>query len=128
MVNRQEQAAMKFVKDWAKKQKITVRDAHGKGVGYDYEFIHPDGKTEKVEVKGTKKEYKIPDMSVKEFEKKRLIADFLFVIGNVLSKERILYKIPREAIKPENLKLKETYHIRRFQNRKNMGKYRIEIE
>lgn len=123
MVNRQEQIAMKFVKDWAEKQNIRVEDKHGGGVGYHYEFIYPDGRIEKVEVKGTKKEYKIPDMSVKEFEKKTLIADFLFVVGNVFNKEKILYKIPREAIKPENLKLKETYHIRRFQNRKNMKKY-----
>lgn len=123
MVNRQEQAAMKFVRDWAEKRKITVKDTHGKGVGYDYEFIYPDGKIEKVEVKGTKKEHKIPDMSVKEFHKKKLIADYLFVVGNVLGKDRILYKIPRKAIKPENLKLKETYHIRRFQNRKNMDRY-----
>ena len=118
---------MKFVKDWAEKRKIAVKDMHGKGVGYDYEFIHPDGKTEKVEVKGTKKEYKIPDMSVKEFHKKRLIADSLFVVGNVLSKEKILYRIPREAFKPGNLKLKETYHISRFQNRKNMEKYIAKI-
>ena len=124
MVNQQEQIAMKFVKDWAEKQKIKVKEKHRMGVGYDYEFIYPDGKTEKVEVKGTEKEYKIPDMSVKEFdEKKRLKADFLLVVGNVFSERKILYKIPREDINPMNLLLKKTYRIERFQNRKNMEKY-----
>jgi hypothetical protein len=124
MVNQQEQTAMKFVKDWAEKQKIVVRKTSRMGFGYDYEFTHPDGRTEKVEVKGTKKEYKIPDMSVREFdEKKRLKADFLLVVGNVLNKEKILYRIPRKDIKPENLSLKQTFHIRKFQNRKNMKKY-----
>lgn len=127
MVNQQEQIAMKFVKDWAEKQKIKVEEKYRMGVGYDYEFIHPHGKTEKVEVKGTKKEYKIPDMSVREFdEKKKLKADFLLVVGNVLSKEKILYKIPRKDIKPENLSLKQTFHIRKFQKRKNMEKYILE--
>jgi len=126
MVNQQEQIAMKFVKDWAEKQKITVKEKHRMGVGYDYEFIYPDGKTEKVEVKGTKKEYKIPDMSDTEFDKKkRLKADFLLVVGNVLSEEKVLYKIPRKAIKPENLSPKQTFHVRRFQNRKNMEKYLV---
>ena len=74
-------------------------------------------------MRGTKKEYKIPDMSVKEFKKKTLIADFLFVVGNVFNKKKVLYKIPRKALKPDNLVLKETYHISRFQNRKCMGKY-----
>jgi len=127
MVNRQEQIAMKFIKDWAEKQKIRVEEKHRKGVGYDYEFVYPNGRIEKIEVKGTEKDLKIPDMSVREFDKKRLKADFLLVVGNVLSKQKVLYKIPRKAIKPEDLVLKKTYHIRRFQNRKSMGKYTVKI-
>jgi hypothetical protein len=124
MVNRQERIAMKFVKNWAEKKRIKVEEKSRKGVGYDYEFIYPDGKTAKVEVKGTEKNLGIPDMSVREFDKeKKLKADFLLVVCNVLSKRKTLYKIPRKAIKPENLVLKQTYHIRRFQNKKRMGKY-----
>jgi hypothetical protein len=115
---------MKYVRDLAEKQNIKVEDKHSEKVGYDYEFTYPDGKTAKVEVKGTEKEYRIPDMSVTEFDSKdRLKADFILVVGHVLSEERILYKIPREAIKPENLRPKQTYHIRRFQNRKRMEEY-----
>jgi hypothetical protein len=124
MVNPQEQAAMKYVKDLAEEQNIKVEDKHSEKVGYDYRFTYPDGKTAKVEVKGTEKEYKIPDMSDKEFDsKQRLKADFILVVGHVLDEEKILYKIPREAIKPGNLRPKQTYHIKRYQNRKNMGKY-----
>jgi hypothetical protein len=125
MVNRQEQIAMKFVKDWAEKKRILVEEKSRKGVGYDYQFIYPNGRTEKIEVKGTEKNLKIPDMSVREFDKKTLRADFLLVVGNVFSKQKVLYKIPRKALRPDNLVLKKTYHIRRFQNRKCMGKYLV---
>jgi hypothetical protein len=119
---------MKFVKNWAEKKRIKVKEKSRKGVGYDYEFIYPDGKTAKVEVKGTEKNLGIPDMSVREFDKeKKLKADFLLVVCNVLSKQKTLYKIPRKAIKPENLVLKQTYHIRRFQNKKCMGKYIVNM-
>jgi len=119
---------MKFVKDWAEKKRITVEEKSRKGVGYDYQFIYPNGRIEKIEVKGTEKNLKIPDMSVREFDKKkRLKADFLLVVGNVFGRQKVLYKIPRKALRPENLVLKETYHIRRFQNRKSMGKYVVKM-
>jgi hypothetical protein len=128
MVNQQEQAAMKFVRGWAEKQKIIVKPTHREGVGYDYEFTYPDGKVEKIEVKGTKGIDKIPDMSAREFENKILKADFLLVVGNLLNEEKILYKIPRQAIGKNNLLLKQSYQICKFQNRKNMQKYKIEFK
>jgi hypothetical protein len=124
VVNQQEQIAIDFVRSWAEKKGIRVEPTSRKGVGYDYQFIYPDGKIEKIEVKGTEKNLRIPDMSVREFDKnKTLRADFLLVVGKVLSEQKVLYRILRKAIKPENLFLKETYHIRRSQNRKCMGRY-----
>ncbi len=98
------------------------------GVGYDCKVKWKDtGLAETYEIKGTAKVLKIPDMSVVEFdESHRLKADFLFVAGNVFETgKEVLFKIPREALTEENLKLKQTYHIRLFQNQKKMGKYRL---
>jgi hypothetical protein len=117
---------MKFVRDWAEKQQITVKPTSREGVGYDYEFNYPNGKVQKIEVKGTKGIDKIPDISSREFDNKILKADFLFVVGNVLDEKKVLYKIPRQAIGNDNLLLKESYQICKFQNRKNMQKYKIE--
>jgi transposase len=89
-------------------------------------FIYDDGKIEKVEVKGVSKPYGIPDMRVNEFRNKRLKADYLLVVENVTTpRKRRLYKIPRIAIKPNNLILLQTYRITRFQGKKNMNKYRV---
>ena len=79
-------------KDTSREDKLGVSR---KGLGYDYQFTYASGKVEKVEVKGVRKPYGIPDMRVKEFQSKRLKADYLLVVGNAMSpgKER-LYKIP----------------------------------
>gem|GEM_PF-4260101 len=105
-----------------------IFDTSRHGVGYDFKVKWNDtGLEETFEVKGTAKIMKIPDMSIREFDSdKRLRADYLFVAGNLFnSGQEILYKIPREAMSEENLKLKQTYHIRLFQNKKKMGKYQI---
>jgi len=126
MPNEAELRSIEFVKRWAEKKGITVRKPSSKGAGYDLEFVHPDGGVEKIEVKGSSKVYSIPDMRVSEFEGKSLKADFLYVVGNVLSPgEEHLYVIPRGALKPENLRLRQTYFISRFQTKINMEKYRI---
>ncbi len=114
-----------FIK-WVESQGGKLENCSRKGVGYDFEVIRPNSIKGSYEVKGTKKELNIPDMSVNEFDKKVLKADWLFVVGNVHKNgEEKCYKIPREALKKENLKLKQTYHIRLFQNRSKMGKYQI---
>jgi hypothetical protein len=126
MPNTPESAAMRFVRRWAQSKGIAVKDVSRSGLGYDYRFTYHDGKIEKVEVKGISKPYGIPDMRVNEFRNKRLKADHLLVVGCATSpKKRRLYKIPRNAIKPNNLKLLQTYRITRFQAKKNMEKYRV---
>jgi hypothetical protein len=127
MVNQQENEAIKFVVNWAESQGINVYNFHKKGVGYDLEFKYPDGKVEKVEVKGTKAVYRVPDLSVREFKDKKLKADYLLVVGNVLGEEKILFRIPRDAIPKESLVLKKTYYVRQFQNKKNMVKFIVLI-
>jgi hypothetical protein len=126
MTNGPEVKAMRYVRKWAKEHRITPRDMSRKGLGYDYLFVYHDGRTEKVEVKGVSKPYGIPDMRLNEFRNKRLKADYLMVVGNATSPRRErLYRIPRNAIKPKNLKLLQTYRIIRFQGKKNMEKYRV---
>ncbi|MCL5252847.1 MAG: hypothetical protein M1351_02000 [Candidatus Thermoplasmatota archaeon] len=58
-----------------------------------------------------KKNGGIPDMRISEFDKKILIANYLYVVGKVgkSDDERMLYVIPRDEIKPEKLKLLSTY-------------------
>lgn len=128
MGNPQEDGAIQFVKKWAATQNppIRIRDQQNEGKGYDLDFVYDDERVEKIEVKGTKHEYEIPDIDVRNFRNKRLIADFLMVVGNVLTEDQeVLYRIPRSAINPKNLELKGRYHIRRFANKKNLGKYRV---
>ena len=128
MGNPQEDGAIRFVKKWAATQKppIRIRDHQNEGKGYDLDFVYGNRRIEKIEVKGTKYEYKIPDIDVRNFRNKRLIADFLMVVGNVLTEgHEVLYRIPRSAINPRSLELKGRYHVRRFANRKNMSKYRV---
>ena len=129
MPNEAEVAGVDYVIQWAKKRKIKVTPTHRDGVGYDLKFEYPDGSVEKIEVKGSRKPHAIPDMRVSEFEKFELKADYMYVVGNVLAKgnER-LYRIPKSAIKAEHLSLRQTYHIRRFQGRKNMEKYLFKEE
>jgi hypothetical protein len=60
MANRQEQIAMKFVRNWTENRRITVEEKSGKGVGYDYRFIYPSGRIENIE--GTEKKLCIGDV------------------------------------------------------------------
>lgn len=117
-----EKLAINFFKNWVEKQGLELRDTQRSGVGYDFEVTGVDGSIKKYEVKGTTKEMKIPNMSLNEFDDKIMKADFLFVVGNIHEEGReVCYAIPREAIKPENLELKQTYRIARFQNQQKMG-------
>jgi len=105
-----------------------INDTSRLGVGYDFKVKWKDtGLEETFEVKGTSKTLKIPDMSIVEFDDKhKLKADYLFVVGNVYNPgEEVFYKIPRVALTKDNLKMKQSYHIRLFQNQKKMGTYKI---
>ncbi len=127
-MDRAEIIGINIFKEWVG-NKGEITNTSRVGVGYDFEVKWLDtGLVEKYEVKGTTKILKIPDMSIVEFDDNQsLKADYLFVVGNVLDiGNEVLYKIPRNALSPENLKLKQTYHIRLFQNRNKMGSYKIE--
>jgi len=109
-------------------EKGEIFDTSRHGVGYDFKVKWNDtGIEETFEVKGTTKIMKIPDISIREFDSdKNLKADYLFVAGNLSNPgQEIIYVIPRKALTNENLKLKQTYHIRLFQNKKKMGQYQI---
>ena len=116
----------KFIKWVGKRGKIT--DTSRDGVGYDFKVKwHKMRLIETYEVKGSSKTHKIPDMSIREFNNKGILkADWLFVVGNVNKKgKEVIYKIPRKAIKKDNLKLKQAYHIAKFQNKKTMSHYEL---
>ena len=124
MPNRTEVAAMEYIKNLLNKNGMKCQDTSRDGKGYDLEVIDGERRI-KLEVAGTQKECKIPDRSAYEFDNsKRLKADYLVVVGNCLSEdEERVYFIPRDAIRPENLRLKQSYHIARFQSCKNMGRF-----
>jgi hypothetical protein len=123
----QEKTAYEIFENWAKNNGFKIKDMRYAGIGYDYKIIDNEGKLITFEIKGSKRINSIPDMSVAEFDQnKRLKADFLFVINNIHEKgKEIIFKIPRNSIKPENLLLKQTYRIERFQNKKIMKQFRI---
>lgn len=128
-MKRAEVLAIEYFIKWVGNRGI-LTDTSRRGVGYDFIVKwRKSGKNEKYEVKGTKKPLKIPDMHVNEFDKhKRLKADYIFVVSNVHSAgKEICYKIPRNALTKENLRLKQTYHIRLFQNKNKMGRYQLHI-
>lgn len=102
---------MQYVKRRARASGITVTDTSKDGVGYDYEFIHPSGKREKIEVKGSSTGL-IPDMRTNEFDdNKRLKADYIFLVHIVKNRAKILVKIPRSAVNPDDLRLLCTYRV-----------------
>jgi hypothetical protein len=123
MPNIQEKNAMTFVEKWSIKHRIKFQ--RKKKSGYDYDFIFPNGTVKKIEVKGTSKVDKIPDLYESEVKDMKIVADFLYVVGNVRNRgNEILYVIPRDDIKSENLRPSGRWRIARFQNKKTMGKYR----
>ena len=94
-------------------------EAAKKGSGYDRVFIWPDGKREKIEIKGSATDEGLPDMPTSEFHKRRLRADFVHFVTNVKTSKKKHYIIPKDEFKPEDLYPKHTYHI-------NMGQRRLD--
>ena len=128
MVNVIQISSEEYVQRIAGMKGIKVEDCRKRkpGVGYDFLFIYPDGHEEKIEVKGTKRENGgIPDMRISEFGDKKLIADYLYVVGNAgePDDEKILYVIPRDEIKPDKLKLLSTYRVYGF-GKKRLPQFR----
>ena len=122
MPNQTQVDAENYVWQRAEKRHITVQDKRRSGVGYDFEFYYED-RMEKIEVKGNSKDKGIPDMRTNEFDKdRRLKADFIYLIAHASQPEKKVYVIPREEIRPEDLRLLSTYRIRGF-GKKRLSKF-----
>jgi poly(3-hydroxybutyrate) depolymerase len=126
-MNEVEKKSYEIFKKWAKSQGLQITKDYTlkkkEAKGYDFEAKNQNGEITTYEVKGSKHKNAIPDLRDSEFENKKLKADFLFVVGNIQRGKEVIYKIPRDAIKPENLSPKKYYFIRRFQNKKVMEEF-----
>ncbi len=80
--------------------------------GYDLLATKDGEKTLKIEVKGCTRPWGIPDPYVTEFdENKALIADYLYVVYLLPHEAPRLCAIPRNALKPEDIRPKSGYRI-----------------
>lgn len=122
MPNETERAAVRYVEGWAKRRGIRTAKAK-KGSGYDRLFTLPNGRKQKIEIKGSATDEGLPDMPTSEFRKKHLIADFVHFVTNVRATRKKHYIIPRAEFKPEDLYPKHTYHINMGQER--LDRYRV---
>ena len=120
-----EKDAIEFVKRYEKKrtgnEPEDVQHERGKYKGCDLVSIEPNGKKLLIEVKGATRYRGIPDPYITEFNEKtrELTADFLYVVyfprdedETKYGSKQILYKIPRSAIKPGDLKPKCGWRIK----------------
>lgn len=101
---------------------LNVSKARGEHGGYDLLSEDKNGKKIKIEVKGATRYEGIPDPYHTEFDgnSKEMVADFLYVFYFPRDEEEYkygpkirFYKIPRGAIKPEELKEKWGWVIKR---------------
>lgn len=125
MSNETQIAAETYVFERAKKKPeiADVKDKRGSHEGYDFLFIYKDGRRQKIEVKGNEEDRGIPDMRTSEFDKdKRLKADFIYLVAYAKEPQKKVYIIPKEEIKPENLRPMGTYRIRGF-GKKNRERF-----
>lgn len=110
-----EKLATDFFKKWVERKHGEWKDVSRKGVGYDYVVKWKSGKLEKYEVKGSVHDEGIPDLHSQNFTKrKRLRADYLFVVTAAKKSGRKVWsRIPRRAIRFEDLVDKISYRMRR---------------
>lgn len=109
---------------WTVYSKMDVRGK--KWIGYDLVAMRRK-EFQFVEVKGTKKEFAIPDMVETEFTRKlTMIATHLYVVGNLNNpkKKPILFVIPREAFKRNNFATKRMVHFKKKFDDEFAEKYR----
>ena len=126
------QMAVEYVKDYMAKEGWTVKtskDVSGeqKWIGYDLLAIRGN-EFKFIEVKGTEKEFAIPDMIETEFTRNlTLIATHLYVVGNLKKKDKkpVLYIIPRRAFKKEHFRVKQLMHFRKKFNKEFTDKYKV---
>jgi len=105
---------------------VEVKDVQlegGEYAGYDLLSIYPNGKKLKIEVKGATRFHGIPDPYITEFDKetREMKADYFYVFYFPRDEDEpkygskpIFYKIPKEAIKSNNLEIKEGWKIKKF--------------
>jgi hypothetical protein len=111
-----DERAVKFVLEFEKKRGWKPTDVSRKrsSIGYDILSTHAN-EIRAIEVKGTRKEYAIPDAAETEFTRNlTLVATHLYIIGNMdnPNAKPVLYIIPRKDIKREHLTIKQTIHFR----------------
>ncbi|SRR5712691_12543323 len=120
-----EKRAMEFVQRYLEKRCRQVENVSNNPHHPGYDFIARNGKKRlKIEVKGCRRRWGIPDLYFTEVAKspKRLVADYLYVVYFIGRKSPRLCKIPREAIKSEFFIPKRAYRISgRFKNERMLG-------
>jgi len=128
---RVELRAMKFAESYYGKSGWKVKNVSrigGEHAGYDL-FLEKGSEQRKVEVKGCRKLYGIPDFYHAEIDRKskRLVADELLVVYFLPGRKRKLAIIRREDILPDNIVPKLGYRLRKFKNARVMKKFFVEI-
>ena len=108
-----EQKAISVSKQHLESRGYSVEDVSRVRAHHGYDLT-ARGRQEnlKVEVKGCTRMWRIPDLYVSEFDKKkRLIADFLCVVYFIKLEEPKVCMIPRDSIKPEYVSPLSRYRI-----------------
>ena len=92
--------------------------------GYDL-LAEREGEKLRIEVKGCTREWGIPDPFFTEFDAdRRLVADYLYVVYFLGQEPPRLCIIPRDAIDPDMVQLKQGYRISgRFKKATMMQQY-----
>jgi hypothetical protein len=100
---------------------VSGKKGHG---GYDFLVSRADERL-KVEVKGCSREWQIPDLYATEFDaQNRLVADILCVVYLLKDRDPSICLIPRDAIRPEDVKQKTGFRISsRFKKRVHLEQY-----
>lgn len=129
MPNITEQKAIKFVKAYLKRDGFTnIQNVEHNRQHNGYDLIATKSKQRiKIEVKGCTRPWGIPDPYSTEFDnKKRLVADFMYVVYLLGKSKPKLCIIPRRAFKPEFIKPKFGYRISSgFKNQSQLEKYLV---
>ena len=112
------QKAISVAKRHFESKQYSVEDVSRNGRGYDL-IIKQGQQNLKIEVKGSKNIWKIPDLHATEFdEKKRLKADYLCVVYFIKRGKPKVCVIPSDAIKPEYVNPISGYRISQRLQRK----------
>jgi hypothetical protein len=106
--------AIKFAKAYLVKAGYAVEDVSRNRAhkGYDLIARKAGGADLKIEVKGCRVAWGIPDPFFTEFDAdRRLVADFMYVVYFLSGEEPQLCAIPRDAIDPSMVQLRQGYRI-----------------